>query len=68
MIISMRREALRRLLDEPEYGLVEVEREGGLWERVADFMALFPGVRMVWRVEFIKVPRRVFLALLRGRA
>lgn len=40
-ILSCERESILRLVKEPEYGKAELIREGGLWNSVEEFAALF---------------------------
>lgn len=58
-IVDVRKESLFRMIDEPEYGKTEIQKEGGLWDTPGEFVAGFvEGGRVtsdapdVWRVEF----------------
>ena len=54
-IVSIRREPLLRMLDDPDYGAKEIELEGGLWDNAIHFVSSFcdkTGTDYVWRIEF----------------
>ena len=40
-VVSLRREDLRRMIDDPAYGAEELQREGGMWKDVHAFCASF---------------------------
>jgi hypothetical protein len=60
-IVSVRREPLRRMMDEPEYGAAECRREGFPNMTPAEFVAMFckhmgcEPDRVVTRIEFRRV-------------
>lgn len=39
--VSLRREPIMKLLEDPEYGEEEIKREGGLWANPEEFVVLF---------------------------
>lgn len=62
VVITVRREPLRRMLDDPNYGLVECKREGFPTMTPAEFVALFckshadcTPETIITRIEFRKV-------------
>ena len=40
-VVTLHREPLRVLLEDPEYAAEEIRREGGLWPSVNDFVGVF---------------------------
>jgi len=54
IVKSVRRECLKRLIDEPEYGKREMTREGFPGMNPLDFVAMFPpDVGEVTRIEYL---------------
>ncbi|HKZ60539.1 MAG TPA: hypothetical protein VJ547_11945 [Candidatus Thermoplasmatota archaeon] len=58
-IVDVRKEPLTRMVEDYDYGIQEIMREGGLWVNPFDFVDAFAAGHkrpaheiMVWRVEF----------------